>query len=42
MQAVLWSTIGLVFAPAAQRVLSGQPLIPRRIARPAAIAGAGE
>jgi hypothetical protein len=42
VQAVLWSTIGLVFAPAAQRVLSGQPLIPRRIARPAAIAGAGE
>jgi hypothetical protein len=30
MQAVLWTTIGLVFAPAAQRVLTGQPIIARR------------
>jgi predicted cobalt transporter CbtA len=30
MQAVLWSTIGLVFAPAAQRVLNGQPIFARR------------
>lgn len=42
MQAVLWSSIALVFAPAAQRVLSGQPVIPRRVARPSAIAGAGD
>jgi hypothetical protein len=42
MQAVLWSTVGLAFAPAAQRVLNGQPLVPRRIARSAAIAGADE
>jgi hypothetical protein len=30
MQAVLWSAIGLVFAPAAQRVLNGQPIFARR------------
>jgi uncharacterized membrane protein YidH (DUF202 family) len=30
MQAVLWLTIGLVFAPAAQRVLNGQPIFARR------------
>lgn len=30
MQAVLWLTIGLAFAPAAQRAMSGQPIIPRR------------
>jgi hypothetical protein len=33
MQAVLWSTIGVVFGFAAQRALSGQPVVPRRSAR---------
>lgn len=40
MQIVLWLTIGLVFAPAAQRTMSGQPIIPRRAARRAVPAGA--
>ena len=30
MQAVLWTTIGLVFAGTAQRVMTGQTIIPRR------------
>jgi lysylphosphatidylglycerol synthetase-like protein (DUF2156 family) len=30
MQAVLWLTIGLVFAPAAQRVMTGEPMLRRR------------
>jgi hypothetical protein len=30
MQAVLWLTIGLVFAPLAERALTGQPLLARR------------
>jgi hypothetical protein len=30
MQAVVWATIGLVFAGAAQRVMSGHPILPRR------------
>jgi predicted cobalt transporter CbtA len=30
MQLVLWSTIGLVFAGTAQRVMTGQTIIPRR------------
>ena len=30
MQAVLWATIGLVFAGAAQRVMTGRPIVPRR------------
>jgi hypothetical protein len=30
MQAVIWLTIGLVFAPLAQRAMSGQPLLARR------------
>jgi uncharacterized membrane protein YidH (DUF202 family) len=38
MQAVLWLTIGLVFAPIAQRALSGLPIVPRRAARGAATA----
>jgi predicted cobalt transporter CbtA len=29
MQAVLWLTIGLVFAPLAQRVMTGQPMLAR-------------
>src|SRR3954471_19705350 len=33
MQAVLWLAIGLVFAPLAQRVMSGQPIAPWRGAR---------
>jgi predicted cobalt transporter CbtA len=38
MQAVLWTTIGLVFAVTAQRVMTGQPILPRRraVALPAA------
>jgi uncharacterized membrane protein YidH (DUF202 family) len=40
MQAVLWLTIGLVFAPTAQRAMSGARLIPRRAARRAVPAGA--
>jgi uncharacterized membrane protein YidH (DUF202 family) len=35
MQAILWTTIGLVFAGTAQRVMTGQPIIPRR--RPVAL-----
>jgi hypothetical protein len=38
MQAVLWLTIGLVFAPAAQRVMTGEPVIGRRRARGAVAA----
>jgi predicted cobalt transporter CbtA len=38
MQAVLWLTIGLVFAPAAQRVMTGEPIIRRHGARGAAAA----
>ena len=30
MQAVLWTTIGVVFAGTAQRVMTGQTIIPRR------------
>jgi uncharacterized membrane protein YidH (DUF202 family) len=30
MQAVLWTTIGLVFAGTAQRVMTGQTILPRR------------
>jgi hypothetical protein len=30
MQAVLWATIGLVFAGTAQRVMAGQTILPRR------------
>jgi hypothetical protein len=30
MQGVLWATIGLVFGPAAQRVMHGRPVLPRR------------
>jgi predicted cobalt transporter CbtA len=33
MQAILWTTIGLVFAGTAQRVMTGQTILPRR--RPA-------
>ena len=33
MQAVIWLTIGLVFAPLAQRAMSGQPIVPWRSAR---------
>jgi hypothetical protein len=33
MQAVLWLTIGLVFAPLAQRAMTGRTIIPRRSAR---------
>jgi uncharacterized membrane protein YidH (DUF202 family) len=36
MQAVLWTTIGLVFAATAQRVMTGQTIIPRRRPRGAA------
>jgi hypothetical protein len=31
MQAVLWLTIGLVFAPAAQRAMTGQPILQLRL-----------
>jgi hypothetical protein len=34
MQAVLWTTLGLVFAATAQRVMTGQTMLPRR--RPSA------
>ena len=40
MQAVLWTTIGLVFAATAQRVMTGQPIIPRR--RPVALPAASD
>jgi predicted cobalt transporter CbtA len=33
MQAVLWTTIGLVFAATSQRVMTGQTMLPRRPAR---------
>ena len=35
MQLVLWTTIGLVFAGTAQRVMTGQTIIPRRRKSPA-------
>lgn len=38
VQAVLWATVGLVFGHVAQRVMTGQPVIPRRFA----LAGAAE
>ena len=38
MQAVLWTTIGLVFAGTAQRVMTGQTIIPRRRSRSATVA----
>jgi pimeloyl-ACP methyl ester carboxylesterase len=38
MQAVLWTTIGLVFAGTAQRVMSGQTILPRRRPRGTAVA----
>jgi hypothetical protein len=40
MQAMLWLTIGLVFAPIAERAMSGQPIIPWRSARRRVLAGA--
>ncbi len=40
VQAVLWTTIGLVFAATAQRVMTGQPIIPRR--RPVALPAASD
>jgi uncharacterized membrane protein YidH (DUF202 family) len=42
MQVVLWSAIGLVFGPAAQRVMSGRSVIPHRVLRQAAPAVAGK
>ncbi len=30
MQAVLWTTIGLVFAGTAERVMTGRTMLPRR------------
>ena len=36
MHAVLWASIGLVFAYAAQRVMTGQPILPRRSRAPEA------
>jgi predicted cobalt transporter CbtA len=38
MQAVLWTTIGLVFAGTAQRVMTGQTILPRRRSRSAGVA----
>jgi hypothetical protein len=38
MQAVLWTTIGLVFAGTAQRVMTGQTILPRRRSRSATVA----
>jgi predicted cobalt transporter CbtA len=38
MQLVLWTTIGLVFAGTAQRVMAGQTILPRRRSRSAAVA----
>jgi predicted cobalt transporter CbtA len=38
MQAVLWATIGLVFAGTAQRVMTGQTMLPRRRSRSSAVA----
>lgn len=35
MQAVLWATVGAVFAWAAERVMAGRPVLPRRRALPA-------
>jgi predicted cobalt transporter CbtA len=40
MQAVLWTTIGLVFAATAQRVMTGQTMLPRRRAAGAPAAAA--
>jgi hypothetical protein len=38
LQAVLWTTIGLVFAGTAQRVMTGQTILPRRRSRSATAA----
>jgi predicted cobalt transporter CbtA len=38
IQAVLWATIGLVFAGTAQRVMTGQTMLPRRRSRSSAVA----
>jgi predicted cobalt transporter CbtA len=38
LQAVLWTTIGLVFAGTAQRVMTGQTILPRRRASSATVA----
>jgi hypothetical protein len=42
MQAVLWLTIGIVFAWAVERVMNGQPILARRIPRRVAAAGSGK
>jgi predicted cobalt transporter CbtA len=43
MQATLWLTIGVTFSYAAQRVMTGRPVLPRRAgARAPLAAGAGE
>jgi hypothetical protein len=42
MQAVLWAAIGLVFGAVAQRVMSGEPLLPRRVLRREPVAVVGE
>lgn len=41
-QAVMWASIGLVFAGAAQRVMAGEPLWPRRSQRARAAASPGD
>lgn len=33
MQAVIWTTIGLVFAATSRRVMAGQPIFARRASR---------
>ena len=38
VQAVLWTTIGLVFAGTAQRVMTGQTMLPWRRSRNSAVA----
>jgi hypothetical protein len=41
MNAVLWATIGLLFAAAVTRVMAGRPVLPRSGRRPEAEAGRG-
>jgi hypothetical protein len=41
MNAVLWATIGLLFAAAATRVMAGRPVLPRFGRRPQVEAGRG-
>ena len=42
MQAVLWTTIGVIFSVAAQRVMNGEPVLRRRAAATGLVASPGD